>query len=80
EDAKLEEQEAIQIQKKYYDMLGKNDFGLDLFQHKPSTIPMDRNLDEQTLQRHIILPDNLLELSSNERLQLIRDQSPELEP
>ncbi|CAF4038638.1 unnamed protein product [Rotaria sp. Silwood2] len=80
EDAKLEEQEAIQIQKKYYDMLEKNDFGLDLFQQKPSTISIDRNLDEQTLQRHIILPNNLLELSSNERLQLIRDQSPELEP
>ncbi|CAF0808794.1 unnamed protein product [Rotaria sordida] len=79
EDAKLEEQEAIQIQKKYYDMLEKNDFGLDLFQQKPSTILTDRNLDEQTLQRHIILPNNLLELNSNERLQLIRDQSPELE-
>ncbi|CAF3379378.1 unnamed protein product [Rotaria sp. Silwood1] len=79
EDAKLEEQEAIQIQKKYYDMLEKNDFGLDLFQQKPSTISIDRNLDEQALQRHIILPNNLLELSSNERLQLIRDQSPELE-
>jgi len=36
--------------------------------------------DEQSLRRHIILPDNLLELSSNDRLQLIRDQSPELEP
>jgi U3 small nucleolar RNA-associated protein 3 len=41
---------------------------------------MNKNLDEQSLRRHIILPDNLLELSSNDRLQLIRDQSPELEP
>ncbi len=80
EDAKLEEQEAVQIQKKYYDMLEKTDFGLDLFQQKPSTISADHNLDEQSLRRHIILPDNLLELSSNDRLQLIRDQSPELEP
>jgi U3 small nucleolar RNA-associated protein 3 len=81
EDAKLEEQEAIQIQKKYYDMLEKNDFGLDLFQQKPTAaMSTDRNLDEQSLRRHIILPDNLRELSSNERLQLIRDQSPELEP
>jgi hypothetical protein len=79
EDAKLEEQEAVQIQKKYYDMLEKTDFGLDLFQHKPSTISLDRNLDEQSLRRHIILPDNLLELNSNDRLQFIRDQSPELE-
>lgn len=80
EDAKLEEQEAVQIQKKYYEMLAKNDFGLDLFQQKPSIIPLDQNLDEQSLRRHVILPDNLLELSSEERLQLIRDQSPELEP
>ncbi|UJR10559.1 hypothetical protein I4U23_014759 [Adineta vaga] len=81
EDAKLEEQEAVQIQKRYYDMLEKNDFGLDLFQVKPSTkLASDHPLDEQALRRHIILPDNLLELSSNERLQLIRDQSPELEP
>ena len=79
EDAKLEEQEAVQIQKKYYEMLAKNDFGLDLFQQKPSTLAPDHNLDEQSLRRHIILPDNLLELSSEERLQLIRDQSPELE-
>ena len=80
EDAKLEEQEAIKIQKKYYDMLEKKDFGLDLFQQKPSTIFLDQKLDESSLQRHIILPDNLLELSSDERLQLVRDQSPELEP
>lgn len=80
EDAKLEEQEAVQIQKKYYEMLAKNDFGLDLFQQKLSIVPPDHNLDEQSLRRHIILPDNLLELSSEERLQLIRDQSPELEP
>jgi U3 small nucleolar RNA-associated protein 3 len=80
EDAKLEEQEAVQIQKKYYDMLEKTDFGLDLFQQKPPTSSNNRNLDEQSLRRHIILPDNLLELSSNDRLQLIRDQSPELEP
>lgn len=80
EDAKLEEQEAVQIQKKYYEMLAKNDFGLDLFQQKPSTLAPDHILDEQSLRRHIILPDNLLELSSDERLQLIRDQSPELEP
>ena len=80
EDAKLEEQEAVQIQKKYYDMLEKNDFGLDLFRPKLPTISTDHNLDEQSLRRHIILPDNLLELSSNDRLQLIRDQSPELEP
>lgn len=80
EDAKLEEQEAVQIQKKYYDMLEKTDFGLDLFQQlKPSTLTSDSHLDEQSLRRHIILPDNLLELSSNDRLQLIRDQSPELE-
>ncbi|CAF1023258.1 unnamed protein product [Adineta steineri] len=81
EDAKLEETEATTIQKRYWDMLEKTDFGLDLFKQKPSaTISNDRNLDEQSLRRHIILPDNLLELSSNERLQLIRDQSPELEP
>jgi len=80
EDAKLEEQEAVQIQKKYYDMLEKTDFGLDLFQQKPSKISIEHNFDEQSLRRHIILPDNLLELSSNDRLQLIRDQSPELEP
>ena len=80
EDAKLEEQEAVQIQKKYYDMLEKSDFGLDLFKPKVSTTSTDHNLDEHSLRRHIILPDNLLELSSNDRLQLIRDQSPELEP
>jgi U3 small nucleolar RNA-associated protein 3 len=80
EDAKLEEQEAVQIQKKYYDMLEKPDFGLDLFQLKPSSLSNNSNLDEQSLRHHIILPDNLLELSSNDRLQLIRDQSPELEP
>ncbi|CAF1562271.1 unnamed protein product, partial [Adineta steineri] len=75
------ETEATTIQKRYWDMLEKTDFGLDLFKQKPSaTISNDRNLDEQSLRRHIILPDNLLELSSNERLQLIRDQSPELEP
>jgi len=79
EDAKLEEQEAVQIQKKYYEMLGQKDFGLDLFQSKASTSMTNSNLDEQTLRRHIILPSNLLELSSNDRLQLIRDQSPELE-
>ncbi|CAF0947823.1 unnamed protein product [Adineta ricciae] len=81
EDAKLEEQEAVQIQRKYYDMLEKSDFGLDLFQSKPSTaLASDRQLDDQTSHRHVILPDNLLQLSSNERLQLIRDQAPELEP
>lgn len=80
EDAKLEEQEAVQIQKRYYEMLEKNDFGLELFREKPSTSNNDRHLDEESLRRHIILPDNLLELTGNERLQLIRDQSPELEP
>ena len=79
EDAKLEEQEAVQIQKRYYDMLEKNDFSLDLFRAKPSVMIKENNVDEQTLRRHIILPDNLLDLSVNERLQLIRDQSPELE-
>jgi U3 small nucleolar RNA-associated protein 3 len=80
EDAKLEEQEAVQIQKKYYDMLQTTDFGIDIFKQKSLPIPTDIHHDEQSLRRHIILPDNLLELSSNERLQLIRDQSPELEP
>ena len=81
EDAKLEEQEAVQIQKRYYEMLEKNDFGLELFREKPSTLTKnEKSRDEESLRRHIILPDNLLELSGSERLQLIRDQSPELEP
>ena len=79
EDAKLEEQEAVQIQKRYYDMLEKNDFGLDLFRQKPSMPSAGTQLDDSSVPRHIILPDNLLELGTNERLQLIRDQSPELE-
>jgi U3 small nucleolar RNA-associated protein 3 len=79
QDAKLEEQEAVQIQKRYYDMLEKNDFGLDLFRQKPSMPSAGTPLDDASLPRHIILPDNLLELGTNERLQLIRDQSPELE-
>ena len=75
EDAQLEEQEAAQIQKRYYEMLEKKDFALDLFQEKPTMIFND----EQSRQRHIVLPDNLLDLSAHDRLQLIRDQSPELE-
>lgn len=79
EDAKLEEQEATLIQKRYYEMLQKKDFALELFQEKPSVLFSDQHLDEQSRQRHIILPDNLADLSVNDRLQLLRDQSPELE-
>lgn len=79
EDAKLEEQEATQIQKKYFDMLEKKDFGLDLFESKRPTVFTDQHLEEQSRQRHIVLPSNLLDLSANARLQLLRDQYPEIE-
>jgi len=79
QDEKLEEQEATLIQKKYFEMLEKKDFGLDLFEEKYSKISKDETIDEATRQRHIVLPSNLLDLSSNERLQLLRDQTPEIE-
>ena len=79
EDAKLEEQEATQIQKKYFDMLEKKDFGLDLFESKRPTVFTDQHLEEQSRQRHIVLPSNLLDLSANARLQLLHDQYPEIE-
>ncbi|CAF0952509.1 unnamed protein product [Didymodactylos carnosus] len=72
DDAKLEEMEALNIQKRYYDMLEQDDFGLNLFQTPAQGVV-------PSVDQNQIIEQDLAKLSQNEKLQLIKDESPELE-
>lgn len=91
EDAELEEEEAKLLQSKLMKQLDTNDFGLDAFQLNKSALKTSdeieaKKLADKTLEDKKTLDDdeikkiakNLTKLSKKEKLEFLKQESPEL--